>query len=106
MGGEFGLGLIYFLYVVVGAPVLFVVLSYRARKSQNRPQARWGLFSGIASAIGLSIIGASWWYLNFPQDLSFENVVFFCIGPGFVIGAALYGIFVKTVRLFNDGGYS
>lgn len=96
---------LYLLFVVISAPILFVVLTYRSRKSQNHPHALGGLIAGIISAIALSGFGALWWYLNYPQDLKIKNLLLFCLAPGFVIGASLYGIVVKIIRLAQGGGY-
>lgn len=103
MGGEFGFTIIYLLHVVVGSIGLFIVLGFR---SQHSSHARWGLVSGIVSALLLSCFGVLWWYFNYSQDLTIKNVAMFCIAPGFIIGAALYGIVVKAHRLFTGGGYS
>lgn len=106
MGGGFGITILYILYIVIGAPILFLVLSYRARKSQHHPYARGALVTAIISMVALSIFGAFWWLENFPQDLSFSNIALLCAAPGFVLGACFYGLAVKIIRLLNGGGYT
>jgi hypothetical protein len=95
LGGELGVALLYGVYVVVGGPVLFAVLAVRAR---NHRHARYALFTALAFAAVAGALGTTWWFLKFPEGFSFKLLIALCILPGFILGAALYGVLVKSKR--------
>ena len=98
MGSELGIAIIYGLYVLVAGPVLFAVLAVRAR---NHRHARNALVTALAFAAAGGLLGAAWWVLRFPEGFSVTMLTALCILPGFVLGAAFYGVFVKSKRMLK-----
>jgi hypothetical protein len=98
MGGELGILIIYFVGVIAPALCMLVVLLWHSRNPMQYPHARLALLFCVLTSALFCAFGAYWWYNNFPDHLTWNYFLFFCVIPGFVLGGCFYGIIVKAHR--------
>ena len=82
--------------------VLVLGFSFRSLKPTKYPHSKRALIVSSGTAVLFCCVGTYWWYFNFPEHLDWFHYLTFCVIPGFVIGACLYAIVVKSNRAIND----